>query len=67
VNLFDPEIVVVGGGFGLAAGELLLEPARAMVAREMLPARGPVRIVKSKLGESAGMIGAALVPFEEAG
>ena len=33
VNLFDPEIVVVGGGFGLAAGELLLEPARAMVAR----------------------------------
>ena len=28
VNLFDPEVVVVGGGFGEAAGDLLLEPAR---------------------------------------
>ena len=67
VNLFDPEIVVVGGGFGLAAGELLLEPARAIVAREILPAGRPVRIAKSELGEAAGMIGAALVAFDEAG
>jgi glucokinase len=64
VNLFDPEIVVVGGGFGLAAGELLLEPARAIVAREMLPGGRPVRIANSELGGSAGMIGAALVAFE---
>ena len=33
VNVFEPELVVVGGGFG-AAGELLLEPAREVVARE---------------------------------
>jgi glucokinase len=65
VNLFDPEIVVVGGGFGLAAGELLLEPARAIVAREMLPGARPVLIAKSELGELAGMIGAALVAFDE--
>jgi glucokinase len=66
VNLFDPEIVVVGGGFGLAAGELLLEPARAIVARELLPGWRTVPIAKSGLGESAGMIGAALVAFEAA-
>ena len=47
VNLFDPEIVVVGGGFGLAAGDLVLEPAREIVAREVLPGPRPVRIVKS--------------------
>jgi glucokinase len=64
VNLFDPEIVVVGGGFGLAAGELLLEPARAIVAREILPGGRPVRIVTSELGRSAGMIGAALVALQ---
>ena len=32
VNLFDPDVVVIGGGFGVAAGELLLEPAREVVA-----------------------------------
>ena len=64
VNLFDPEIVVVGGGFGLAAGELLLGPARAIVAREAVPGTRPVRIETSELGESTGMIGAALVALE---
>jgi glucokinase len=62
--LFDPEIVVVGGGFGLAAGELLLEPARPIVARELLPGARPVRIVNGEIGESAGMLGAALGAFE---
>ena len=28
VNIFDPDIVIVGGGFGAAAGDLMLEPAR---------------------------------------
>ena len=64
VYLFDPEIVVVGGGFGLAAGELLLEPARAVVARELLPGARPVRLVNGELGESAGMLGAALLAVE---
>jgi glucokinase len=64
VNLFDPEIVVVGGGFGLAAGELLLEPARAIIARELLPGARAVRLVNGETGESAGMLGAALVAFE---
>jgi glucokinase len=63
IHLFDPEIVVVGGGFGLAAGELLLAPARAVVARELLPGAKDVRIVTGELGESAGMLGAALAAF----
>jgi len=63
-NVFDPEVVVVGGGFGLAAGELLLEPARASAEREVLPGGRALRIVNSELGVSAGMIGAAFVAFE---
>ena len=39
VNIFDPDIVVVGGGFGAAAGDLLLEPARAIGAGRGDPAR----------------------------
>lgn len=65
VNIFDPDVVVVGGGFGAAAGDLVLEPARAAARREAIePADERLRIVSAKLGEDAGLIGAALVGFE---
>ena len=67
VNVFEPEVVVVGGGFG-EAGELLLGPAREIVAVEGLePARDTVRIVEAELGIEAGVIGAGLVAFEALG
>jgi glucokinase len=63
--MFDPDLVVVGGGFGAAAGELVLEPARAAASREALaPADARIRIVQAQLGEDAGLIGAGLVGFE---
>ncbi len=59
VNIFNPQVVVVGGGV-IAAGELLLEPARAEVAaRALPPSRDRVRIVAARFGVEAGMIGAA--------
>jgi glucokinase len=65
VNMFDPDVVVVGGGFGAAAGELVLEPARQAATCEALPpADQRVRIAEAELGEDAGLIGAALVGFE---
>jgi glucokinase len=65
VNVFEPEVVVVGGGFGSSAGELLLGPAREVVAVEGLePLRDTVRIVPAQLGFHAGVIGAAMVGFE---
>jgi glucokinase len=65
VNVFEPEVVVVGGGFGSSAGELLLGPAREVVAIEGLqPLRDTVRIVPAQLGFHAGVIGAAMVGFE---
>ena len=64
VNVFNPELIVVGGGFS-AAGDFLLEPARQLVAREALsPARELVRIVRAELGTAAGLVGAGLVAFE---
>ena len=67
VNVFEPEVVVVGGGFG-EAGELLLGPAREVVAIEGLePARDTVRIVEAQLGVEAGVIGAGMVAFEALG
>jgi glucokinase len=64
VNVFDPELVVLGGGFSSAL-DLLLEPAREVVAQEALPpGRTSVRIVPAELGSEAGLIGAGLVGFE---
>lgn len=66
VNVFDPELVVIGGGFA-AAGDLILEPARAIVRREAIgPAKERVQVVRAKLGTAAGIVGAALVGLEAA-
>ena len=57
-------MVVVGGGV-IAAGELLLGPARAEVARRALPpSRDVVRIVPAQFGVEAGMVGAAALAFD---
>jgi glucokinase len=64
VNVFGPELVLVGGGFGIAAGELLLEPARVAMAREALVPGGETRVALADLGASAGLVGAGLLGFE---
>jgi glucokinase len=58
--LFDPAVVVIGGGV-IDAGELLLEPARRAMMREMpFVGKHPVpEIVAAKLGNDAGLVGAA--------
>jgi glucokinase len=64
VNIFNPELVVIGGGFS-RAGDLLFEPARRVVAeRALSPAKDEVKIVPALLGVEAGLIGAGLVGFE---
>ena len=64
-NIFNPDLVVVGGGFGAAAGALLLDPAQESARREAIqPADEQLRVVPAALGERAGLIGAAFVGFE---
>jgi glucokinase len=58
VNIFNPQVVVIGGGV-MAAGEFLLRPAREVVAtRALRPSRDEVRIVTAAFGVEAGMVGA---------
>lgn len=64
VNALNPEVIVIGGG-AVAAGELLLGPARSVVAERALPpAREVVRIVPTHFGDESGMLGAALLALE---
>jgi len=65
VNVFGAELVVVGGGFGLAAAPLLFEPALEVARREALrPARAGLRLVSAELGTDAGLMGAGLLALE---
>ena len=64
VNALDPDIVVVGGG-AIAAGDLLLDPAReAAAARVLPPGREPPPIVQTEFGDESEMLGAALLALE---
>ena len=64
VNIFNPQVVVIGGGVS-EAGDLLLDPAREVVARRALaPGRDVVRIEAAAFGAEAGMVGAALLARE---
>jgi glucokinase len=65
VNVFAPQLVVLGGGFGVAAFDYLRGPAEEVARREALePMRSGVRLAKAELGTAAGLIGAAFVSFE---
>lgn len=63
VNLFAPDIVVLGGGVA-AAGEVLFSAVREEVRRRALPpANEQVKIVAAALGNNAGIVGAAALFF----
>jgi len=67
MNIFNPELVVIGGGFA-AAGDFVLDPAREILRREALAQAGyRVPIVRAELGTAAGLIGAGLVAFDAVG
>ena len=67
VNIFNPELVAIGGGFGVAAYDLLVPAARPAVMRDALAPGGErLEIGAAELGAEAGLIGAGLVAFDAA-
>jgi glucokinase len=65
-NVFEPEVIVIGGGV-IAAGDLLLEPARRELRERALPPMKGTPVRPAELGEDAGMIGAAALARIELG
>jgi glucokinase len=68
-NAFEPNVIVVGGGV-MAAGDLLLDPARRTLRERALRPMNEIPVVAAELGPDAGMIGAAAmarIELERAG
>jgi glucokinase len=63
-NIFQPDAIVVGGGV-IAAGDLLLEPARRELRGRALNPMNATPILEATLGNDAGMIGAAALARTE--
>ena len=69
VNIFQPEVIALGGGVSQARDEDLLLPLQSMVLEACFgrEADRHTRLVKAKLGNDAGIIGAALLGLQTAG
>jgi len=65
VNTFDPDEVVIGGG-GIAAGDLLIDPAREIALGYAHPGlRGRANVRFARWGATAGVLGACLLASQE--
>jgi glucokinase len=65
VNIFNPDMVIIGGGVA-RMGNLLLDPARQVVEKRAFPVAAlTVRIVPTQLGGDAGVLGAAIFAFRQ--
>jgi predicted NBD/HSP70 family sugar kinase len=65
VNMFNPALIVISGSLA-QAGELLLAGIRESIYRRSLPlATENLRIVHSKTGDQAGIIGAATMVVQQ--
>jgi glucokinase len=65
VNIFNPEMIIIGGGIA-KMGDLLLNPARQVVReRAFQLSAQAVQIVSAQLGDDAGVLGAAVFAFQQ--
>ena len=64
VNVFNPEMIILGGGL-TQMGDMLLEPARSSLQmRAMEPGLRVLRLELAQLGDDAGLVGAMVVARE---
>jgi glucokinase len=60
VNTFDPDVVVIGGGLGLGAWDLMSEAVAWHAAKVVMsPEARDWRLRSAALGDDAGLVGAA--------
>ena len=64
VNFFNPGVIVIGGDLGQASEQLLAGVREVTFSRSLPLATEDLRVVPSRLGDRAGVIGAAIMAIE---
>jgi len=64
VNFFNPAVIVIGGDIAEAHAQLLAGVREGIFSRSLPLATRDLRIVPSRLGDRAGVIGAAITAIE---
>jgi glucokinase len=61
VNLLNPDLIIIGGGVS-KAGELIMQPLRKEIKKRAMRDQAlHVKVVRARLGDNAGIIGASLL------
>ncbi len=67
-HIVDPEVIVLGGGVMEACGDFIMPIVERIVAERSMPgARSQARVVRSELGDDAGVLGAVALAQEALG
>ena len=64
-HILNPQIAIIGGGIAEAGEKLLFEPIRTELSKRAMDIPAQMKIVKAHLGNDAGIVGAAMLAFED--
>ena len=64
INIIDPNVIVVGGGLS-NNDDLYTKGIKRVIENSLNNDEGITPIKRNALGDSAGVLGAALLPFQE--
>ncbi len=65
INIFNPRLIIIGGGIGQSSSELVRSAADLATARAMA-GRKHLQVIQATLGNDAGVLGGAALAFAEA-
>jgi glucokinase len=65
IQLYNPQVLVIGGGIAQAGARLFEPMMRTVRTRALMVPASTCRIVRSQLGDDAGIIGAAALASRE--
>ncbi|MDP6771368.1 MAG: ROK family protein [Anaerolineales bacterium] len=64
LNTLDPDIIVIGGGVSSALDLMMKTAEREVKTRALYPYTNNIPVTTAKLGDEAGLIGAAALAFD---
>ena len=67
IHVFDPDVIVIGGGMSQNLDMMLPGIARVIDQRAMSQHRGRMPVVRSRLGDDVSLMGAAALAFKAYG